>query len=157
MCLTPYRRRFASSEVRKLVNRVTVAEETTTVTTHLADDGGVWVTTDGVRVHLDAVPGHTDEDHARAQTLGYPSVDEMTREHDYLHTLLAHASFYRDSLSLRRATSQRRMTPDQQLHIEREEALVLFVQRLLNIVRAQPGLLLDELELPDTEHEEITA
>lgn len=39
---------------------------------------------------LNATPQRHRDDHKRAYKLGYRSVEDMTREHDPLHTFLAH-------------------------------------------------------------------
>ena len=52
--------------------------------------GKAWVVTrypDGTEVH--AHPNHRPDDEARAEALGYADVEEMTLDHDPLHTRLA--------------------------------------------------------------------
>lgn len=143
------------------MRKLTTEFKCTTVTTSLADDGGVWVDTliqlpNVQSIHVSAVPQHTDEDRARATSLGYASVDDMTREHDLLHTMLAAAQSYNASLALTLAETGSQ-SPYTRERVAREEALVLFVQRLLNHVRAAPSLLLDEHPLEQGGYTDITA
>lgn len=94
--------------------------------------GTAWVVTrypDGSEVH--AHPQHGEEDEARARALGYPDVGAMTFDHDRLHSLLAWALAHRASPVLRAAAAGRAVDPEL---AEAEEAMVLAVQRFVNLV-----------------------
>lgn len=90
--------------------------------------GTAWLRTefpDGTVV--DAHPNHEPEDLARAKSLGYPSVQEMTMDHDLFHQLLAWALL---------GQSSRVVTgTDDPEFAEAEEAAVLALQRYLQAAR----------------------
>lgn len=94
--------------------------------------GTAWVVTrypDGTEVH--AHPRHGPEDEARAVALGYVDVDEMTLDHDRLHSRLAAALGLRCSPTLW-ALAHGEPAP---ACAGAEEALVLAAQRFLNLAR----------------------
>lgn len=91
--------------------------------------GPSWVVTrydDGTEVH--AHPNGRDEDLARAAELGYPGDDEMTRDHDMLHSLIAEARGWPHSRVLW-ALAHNEPSPD---CADDEEALALFVAKFAN-------------------------
>lgn len=85
-----------------------------------------------------ATPTVDVESVARARALGYAGSDteavwEMTRAHDPLHTLLAEALGYRESAVMRYAAEG--LSPSSSMMrevMDREERIVLLMQRLLN-------------------------
>lgn len=91
-----------------------------------------WVRTtlpDGTAVH--AVPGDTEEDRARAVSLGYGGdVWLMTRDHDRFHSLLAYMLGLAESPAMRQTAAKQ----VSELAAAEEEA-VLAVQRFVNECR----------------------
>jgi hypothetical protein len=93
-----------------------------------------WVRTtlpDGSPIY--AVPGETAEDVARAHSLGYDgNVWAMTRDHDRIHALLAHAFGLPESPALRQT-----LTGVQSELAGAEECAVLAIQRWVNLCRKE--------------------
>jgi hypothetical protein len=94
-----------------------------------------WVRTtlpDGTAVH--ATPGTTEEDIARARSLGYGGdCWLMTRDHDRFHAMLAYALDLPESPALR-ATAR---GDKPALLTDLEEAAVLGIQRYVQELRAK--------------------
>lgn len=80
-----------------------------------------------------ARPNFTDEDRARARSLGYPGVYEMTLEHDVLHSFLAQRRGL-DASPVLWAVAHGEELPGEVAG--REEALVLAFARYMNDVAA---------------------
>lgn len=84
-----------------------------------------------------AKPNYTKEDADRARRMGYRGegvtrVIDMTRDHDWLHTLLADALGFDESYALRAA-----VTGEENDLSDAEEDVVLAMQRLLNLHREE--------------------
>ena len=80
---------------------------------------------------IDAVPGTTPEDIARAHALGYANTWEMTRDHDRVHVLLAEAEGRPYSTALWLVAHPGEATDELRAEAAREERAVLLIQRLL--------------------------
>lgn len=97
-----------------------------------------WVRTtlpDGSELH--AVPGETEEDVARAHSLGYGGdVWLMTRDHDRFHAMLAYALGLPESPALRNTAQG----GGSMLLTDLEECAVLAIQRYVQELRGR-GLL----------------
>lgn len=87
-----------------------------------------------------ASPNHTEEDVARASELGYASTWEMSRDHEAMHTYLAHRLGLPYSPTLWWVAHQATvpMTPAMQERFAAEEAMVMEFQRVLT-GRESPG------------------
>lgn len=101
--------------------------------------GESWVVSrwkDGTELH--AHPDGSDLEAARAESLGYKgsnAVGEMTRDHDVLHHLLAHARGDTDGsdLLLRAGRGIKNWLPEDEAWAQQEEATVLLMARLMNV------------------------
>lgn len=93
---------------------------------------GAWVVTkypDGTEVH--AHPNHTDEDLARAESLGFENTEVMTLVHDHVHTAISVA------VGLTRSPTLWGIAHDVPAATEladAEEALVLAFHRYVNLL-----------------------
>ena len=85
---------------------------------------------------IDAVPGTTEEDVARAHALGYEGPDALwrcTAQHDAIHSLIADAQGYEYSAALFLATHPHVTAGYLRQRAREEERTVLLVQRLLQV------------------------
>lgn len=95
------------------------------VTVSVGDSWCVTHFADGTEVHAHA--NHRDEDKARAAELGYPNVEQMTRHHDLMHSMIANARGWSHSKVLW-ALAHNEPSPD---CADEEERLAMFAQRLV--------------------------
>ena len=102
-------------------------------------------TTFGDGLEIVARPVADEESIARAYSLGYLTIMpahvlvvqealwQMCRDHDRLHTLLAEAEGKKYSVALRYAALGHKPPSMVQAEIDREERIVLLMQRLMNV------------------------
>lgn len=88
---------------------------------------------DGFKVR--ALAGETEEDVARAKSLGYESTIEMCREHEFLHTFLAEKLNWEYSPTLYAVAHNASQFDD-----HKEEAFVLAFQAFMNVGRQDDEL-----------------